>query len=336
MKRRRATRQSENNERPATDVAGLFVSFMRALCYGYVMDKAVFIRVTVEVVEEARLALLDFLTELSPAGIIEESQWEGARGPACVYLPRDGAQEKIGLLQRYLDSLRELWGDGAVVSLDVAEVTDPGWATEYQRFFTTQWVTSRIVVVPPWEDRPEDGDLIVITILPGPAFGTGTHETTRLCLSAMEEICRREPVRGMLDVGCGSAILSIAGALLGIGRVRGVESDGEAVASARENVARNALGDRVTIVHDTFRRAEGLFDLVVANLTAREIDPVIGPLFESVAPGGCLILSGILDDEEEKMKDIIGRYRGAGCPEPSVTRQGEWLCFVIGGATGCP
>jgi ribosomal protein L11 methyltransferase len=299
------------------------------------MDEAVFIRVTVEVIEQARLALLDFLAELSPSGVIEESEWEGVRGPACVYLPRDGAQEKIGSLRRYLDSLRELWGGDAVISCEVAEIADPGWATEYQRFFTAQRVTPRIVVVPPWEERPNDRDLIVITILPGPAFGTGTHETTRLCLSAMEGVCAGRRIGTMLDVGCGSAILSIAGALLGIERVRGVESDAQAVVSARENVARNALTDRVTIVCETFSRAAGAFDLVVANLTAREIEPVIEPLSGSVAAGGSLILSGILDTEEEKMKAIIHRNippGPSGFREPSITRLGEWLCIVIDGA----
>jgi ribosomal protein L11 methyltransferase len=292
------------------------------------MDEAVFMRVTVEVIDEARLALLDFLAELSPSGVIEESEWEGVRGAACVYLPRDGAPDKIDSLRRYLDSLRELWGDGAVISCEIAEVTDPGWATEYQRFFTAQRVTSRIMVVPPWEERPSDEDLIVISILPGPAFGTGTHETTRLCLSAMEAICEGGPVGTMLDVGCGSAILSIAGALLGIGRVRGMESDAQAVVSAIENVARNELGDRVAIAHETFTRAEGPYDLVVANLTAREIEPVIGALIGSVAPGGSLILSGLLDTEEEAMKAIIGRHGTPGLGEPSITRRGEWLCFV--------
>ena len=293
------------------------------------MDETVFVRVTVEVIEEARLALTDFLAELSPSGVVEESEWEGVRGPACVYLSPDGAQEKLSRLYRYLDSLRELWGSGAVLTCEVAEVTDPGWATEYQRFFTAQRVTDRIVVVPPWEDRPEGGDLIVIRILPGPAFGTGTHETTRLCLSAMEQVCRPGPIETMLDIGCGSAILSIAGALLGVGRVRGVESDGQAVISARENVDRNGLAGRVTIVHETFTRASGTFDLVVANLTAREIEPMIGPLFESVGRGGWLILSGILDTEEDKMKDSIGRHRPSRFSEPSVRRMGEWLCFVM-------
>lgn len=298
------------------------------------MDERLYVRVTVEVIEEARLALLDFLGELSPSGVIEESEWEGVRGPACVYLPSDGAQESVARLYRYLDSLGELWGKGAVISCEVAEVADPGWATEYRRFFTTQRITRRIAVVPAWEDPPADDGLIVIRIVPGPAFGTGTHETTRLCLSAMEEVCGSRPVGTMLDVGCGSAILSIAGALLGIGRVRGVESDGQAVESARENVARNALADRVAIVHETFTGAGGLYDLVVANLTTREIETVVGALFGSVAPGGRLILSGILDTEEEKMRVIIRPYIRAGFRESPAARMGEWLCFVVDGAGG--
>ncbi len=293
------------------------------------MKEALFVRVTVEVIDEARLALLDFLAEISPAGIVEESQWEGVRAPACVYLPRDGSREKIERLSRYLDSLRELWGNDAVLSYEAVNVADPGWTTEYQRYFTAQRITSRITVAPPWEAYvPQTGE-ILITILPGPAFGTGTHETTRLCLTAMEEICGRRRIVDMLDVGCGSAILSIAGALLGIDRVTGVESDPEAVLSARENVFRNALGDRVTIREETFTLAAGTFDLVVANLTAIEIEPVIDSLLGSVAGGGCLILSGILDTEQVKMKAIIDGHCPPGCPDALVSRRGEWLCFVV-------
>jgi ribosomal protein L11 methyltransferase len=293
------------------------------------MKESVFIQVTVEVVEEARLALLDFLTGLSPAGIVEESEWEGVRGPACVYLHREGSKEKLRLLERYLDSLRELWGGDAVVSYAAVEVVDPGWATEYRRFFTTQRVTPRIIVVPPWETYSGRGDEIVIAIEPGPAFGTGTHETTRLCLSALENICTAGKVGGMLDVGCGSAILSIAGALLGVDRALGIESDPQAVLSARENVARNGLTDRVTIRGEVFERSVGTFDLVVANLTTREIEPIIGPLIESVLPGGKLVLSGILDTEEKTMVRTIGARIGPDRPAPAVTRLGEWICLVV-------
>jgi ribosomal protein L11 methyltransferase len=294
------------------------------------MKEAVFLQVKVEVIQEARLAVLDFLAELSPAGIVEESEWEGMRGPACVYLGREGSKEKLGLLERYLDSLRELWGDGAVLSYEVSELADPGWATEYRHFFKAQRVSSRITVSPPWEKYTAHKGEIVISIVPGPAFGTGTHETTRLCLSAIEEICADRQIRSMLDVGCGSAILSIAGALLGVDSVRGIESDPDAVSSARENVQRNGLEDRVTIHQETFVRSTGAFDLVVANLTTREIQPIIVSLLESVAPGGTLILSGILDVEEEKMWGILRGHVPSDWSGLSIRRLGEWLCIVVG------
>ncbi len=293
------------------------------------MKERVFVQVRVQVIPEARIALADFLTELSPAGIVEESEWEGTHGPACVYLRREGSEEKLGLLDRYLDSLRELWGDGAVLSYEVSELADPGWATEYRHFFTTQRVSSRITVSPPWERYTGHGDEIVISIVPGPAFGTGTHESTRLCLRAMEEICAERHVHSMLDVGCGSAILSIAGALLGVDRVLGVESDPDAAESARENVAGNGLEDRITIESRTFTRSAGSYDLVAANLTTREIEPIIASLVESVAPGGKLVLSGILDEEEEKMRGMLGGYIPSDSPGPSIRRLGEWLCFVV-------
>ncbi len=294
------------------------------------MDGAALIEITIDVIEEAKGALVDFLADISPAGVVEGWEWEGEKGPVVVYLPYGGADAKLHAIQRYLKSLVELWGEGAVLRYEVHDLVGAQWRTEYQRFFRAQRITDRITVAPPWEEYGGSEDEIVIRILPGPAFGTGSHETTRLCLTAIEETCATGRVTSLLDVGCGSGILAIAGALLGIAYVVGVESDVDAVKSARENVARNHLEDRVTVREGLFDCPVGTFDLVVANLTTTEIEGVIVPLLGSRSAGGSLVLSGILDTEEDRMREIIHEHVPIGPHEISVRRRGEWLCFVIG------
>jgi ribosomal protein L11 methyltransferase len=288
------------------------------------------IEVTTEVIEEARLALLDFLIDLSPAGIVEGWEWEDKKGPAVVYLERDGSAETLRAIERYLQSLTELWGGGAVLRYEVRDIACVDWRTAHQRYFTAQRITDRITVAPPWEAYDDAGPgEIVVRILPGPAFGTGAHETTRLCLEALDAITRKGPIASLLDVGCGSGILAVAGVMLGIGRAVGVESDPDAVRSAVDNVERNGVAGRVEVFCRTFAEPIGTFDVVCANLTASEITGLIVPLSRSLAPQGTLILSGILVEERQRMAGIIGAHFAAGAREISVRQKGEWVSFEV-------
>ena len=128
-------------------------------------------------------------------------------------------------------------------------VDDADWKDKWKEYFKPVRITDRLVVKPTWEEyEPNDGEK-VIQIDPGMAFGTGTHETTSLCLKLMEKYLGDEPQdKDVLDVGCGSGILSIAAALLGCRSVTGVEIDEDAVRVAEENVELNGIGDRVEIL----------------------------------------------------------------------------------------
>lgn len=300
------------------------------------MKERALIAVTVKVVEDAADALYDFLHTLSPGGVVEESRGEGGdwlKDCASVYLETEEAEGKLKMLEGYLTALKDIWGKGAVLLYDVREAEDD-WRDKYQRYFSTKRVTDRIVVSPPWEDyRGGEGD-IVIEILPGAAFGTGTHETTRLSLIDMERVSSETRVGSILDVGTGSGILAVAGALLGARRVLGIESDGEAVRSAVENVMRNGVRDAVEIVHGSFGdegeiEPEGLherFDLVVANITGEVIRRVAPQLSAFAKRNGHLVLSGFLRGEED---EIVKAFGGRERLSVSKEDMGEWGSIVM-------
>ncbi len=282
--------------------------------YTVLMKENALIAVSVKVIDKARHALNDFLLNLSPEGVVEESvgetkEWQGECA-SSIYLEMDGAENKLKQVEEYLSALTDIWGKGTVLSYEVSKIGDD-WKEKYQHYFKTKRVTDKIVVSPPWEDYQKREGEIVIRILPGVAFGTGTHETTLLSLAAIEEIflTGNKSVSSILDVGCGSGILAIAGALLGAKRVLGVESDKDAVNSAMDNVIRNDVQDIVEVRHESFGPNGGMnpntfserFDIVVSNLSGQEIKRVATYLSAFTAPFGHLILSGFLAGEKDEV-----------------------------------
>lgn len=300
------------------------------------MKDSTLIAVSVKVVENAREALNDFLLTLSPGGIVEESKGKGEEWlgeSASIYLEKGEAEEKLKRLEEYLSELTSIWGEKAVLRYEVEEIGD-GWKYEYQRFFETRRVTDRIVVSPPWEDYLAREGEIVIKILPGAAFGTGTHETTRLSLIAMERVFSTAKIDSVLDVGTGSGILAVAGALLGAGRVLAVDSDEEAVNSAVDNVIRNGVQDIVQIRHETFGDKAGIetdvlgerFDLVVANITGETIRRLAAFLLALTNPGGYLVLSGFLKGEADEILNIFRDEKRFSTTKDSLK---EWSAVTV-------
>lgn len=203
-------------------------------------------------------------------------------------------------------------------------VDDEDWKDKWKENFKPSRITGRIVVKPTWEDydpRPED---LVIEIDPGMAFGTGTHETTRLCMNLIEKYAG--PGDSLLDVGCGSGILSIGGALLGAGRVLGMEIDPDAVSVARENVKLNGVSDRVEIrAGDLTEGVEEEFDLAAANLMADLVIRLAADCGRHLREEGVFISSGILIEK----KDIVEQaLREAGFTILEIPEDGEWCAIA--------
>jgi ribosomal protein L11 methyltransferase len=210
----------------------------------------------------------------------------------------------------------------------VCFVEGDDWREAYKAYFKPTRIGARLVVRPPWEPYLARDSDAVLTLDPGMAFGTGTHETTRLVLSALEDHVRA----GMevLDVGCGSGILAIAALLLGAGRALAIDVDPEAVRVAAQNCAINGVADRCRV-----ERASGdatgdpmahgrRYPLVLANIETRVLVPAASALIACVEPAGVLILSGILGSERDR---VLAAY--APLQTLAVRELGEWVAIVL-------
>lgn len=202
---------------------------------------------------------------------------------------------------------------------------DEDWSVRWKEGLAPRAVGPRITVTQPWNPVEEQGDQIVIVIDPATAFGTGEHATTRGALRLLQaELTGGERV---LDVGAGSGILSIAAARLGAAEVLGAEYDEDAMDTARENVARNGVADRVELTHarvdaEYLAAARGSgFDLLVANVLSGILVPLLQGLAQAVRPGGKVILGGILDTEAAGVTESAA---AAGLALVRFDREGEW------------
>jgi len=250
-------------------------------------------------------------------------RWEDetASGPVVVraYLPRDETlEERRAGVERALRCLNLIRPVPQPAWRDVAQAD---WAEAWKAAFKPVRMGHNILVCPSWiEAEPQPGD-IVLTLDPGLAFGTGLHPTTQLCAAALEE--RIQPGMRALDVGTGSGILSILAVKLGAASALGVDIDAEAVRAARENVARNGVADRVAIALGSWEQAEGVYDVVVANILAGVIRRL---LREGLGKTGrAFIFSGILDTQAEEVKAALGE---AGLRLVDQKQRADWICLV--------
>jgi ribosomal protein L11 methyltransferase len=211
----------------------------------------------------------------------------------------------------------------AVREMTVRDVADQDWLGEWKKSWQPVEVGKRFIIAPPWAEILEDHNRIVIRIEPGMAFGTGTHETTRLCLVAIEKYFAGG---SFLDVGTGTGILAIAAAkMFPNAHVEAYDTDADAIAIASENARLNGVAEKITFRVGTVEETTASADLVCANLTT----DVIGAMLPSLISVTCgqLVLSGILDTQLEALQ---ARMLECGMSEPCETMQdGEWIALVI-------
>jgi ribosomal protein L11 methyltransferase len=209
-----------------------------------------------------------------------------------------------------------------VRDMQVREVENRDWLEEWKKNWQPVEVF-RFLIAPPWSEIEYIHDRIVIRIEPGMAFGTGTHETTRLCLSAIEKYFGGG---SFLDVGTGTGILAIAAAkLFSSARIEACDTDAEAIEIARENAAANNVLERIEFRVGSVDQSTASFDLVCANLTADLILALLPELLNVTC--GRLILSGILNEQSEA---IATRLREHGISSDwEIMQDGDWACFVV-------
>jgi ribosomal protein L11 methyltransferase len=254
-------------------------------------------------------------------------------GPAAIH--ETGPDEEPRWLVYFADAPgRDRAGDALRCAFDArglrvarTDVPDEDWAARSQAALRAVRV-GRVVVAPPWDvpTRPERGDVLVV-VRPSMGFGTGHHETTRLCLGLLQEVgCDG---RRVLDVGTGSGVLALAAAALGAREVVGLDVDPDAVENARENLALNrALADAATVAFETVdlrAAAPAPADVVLANLTGALLAASAGALLACTRPGGRLLVSGLLAHEA----DAVLRAFAGEATLIAERAEGDWRAAVL-------
>ncbi len=260
--------------------------------------------------------LAAFLFELGTPGLCEQE------GRLVAYFPADGGlPARLKAAARYAAQL--LGGEPAIAVRPVPAVD---WVEAWKRQVTATEVAPGIVVAPTWEARAGRTGEIVIRLDPGMAFGTGSHASTRLCLAALADLAsRRRPLGTVLDVGTGSGILAVVAAKLGARCVLAVDTDPVAAEVARANVAQNDVATIVRVETGGIERAAGEFDLILANILAAPLIAMAPALTARLAPGGTVVLSGLLAEEAP---DVAAAYEAAGLVESRRLREAEWAAVV--------
>ena len=214
----------------------------------------------------------------------------------------------------------------------VTPLSDNDWAYSWQKYYKPLSIGQRLYVVPEWErDNPVPEGRSPLYLNPGLTFGTGSHASTQLCLEGVE--AHTVPGKSVLDLGCGSGILSIAALCLGASRAVAVDIDPKAVDVAYENAALNGIGkDRYTVLvgdvlsNGALREAlGGGYDVVVANIVADVIIGLAPMLRQVLKPGGLFICSGIIKEREQ---DVVNALTAADYTILETKRKGEWVAML--------
>jgi ribosomal protein L11 methyltransferase len=227
-------------------------------------------------------------------------------------------------MERTLLDFMETWGLEAQPAYSVASIPDEDWLEKWKTDFKPIRVGRSLVVAPTWEEFDRGAWDRIIRLDPGQAFGTGHHETTRLCLEWLEEWAEGQPdpsSKSLLDVGTGSGILAIAGALLGFDRILAVDNDPEAIEVARENLLLNGVSDRIVLQGGTVAEVLSRFDVIVANIQALPLMAMAESLGERMSDSALLVLSGILVEQQEAVQSAFVR---GGLRLCTVRIAGEW------------
>lgn len=209
----------------------------------------------------------------------------------------------------------------------VQEVVGDAWRDEWKKHFEPFAICPGVVVCPPWK-KVEPLGAQVVELEPGRAFGTGLHETTSLVAEVLTSLPLKDAT--VLDVGCGSGVLALVALRLGAARAVAIDVDPDAVAVTRENAARNGLTGRLDASETPVADVGGAFPVVLANIESRTLVELAQALRARVAPGGRLVLSGILasDVAPAQVGDVLRAF--AGMREIDTRRKGEWIALTMG------
>ena len=251
--------------------------------------------------------------------LIEQDLLDKRRDEVAVHLyvaPDENAAEIADLLRDRLARAEVPY------RLDSAGVREEDWQNSWKQYYHAMDIGRRLAIVPSWERY--DTDRTVITLDPGMAFGTGTHETTALCLEVLDEVIAGG--ERVLDIGTGSGILAIAALKLGAAEAEGVDIDPMCVRTAGENAALNGVDGRLRVlVGDLSEKASGVYDVICANIVANAIKSLAPHVPPLLAKDGVFLASGIIDTRRD---EVIEALEAQGLRVDSVREKNGWVCLV--------
>lgn len=239
------------------------------------------------------------------------------------FAEEDNIEDVLEYVNERLTELKEMGLDLGEAKVEHEKMHEEDWANTWKQYYKPTKVGEKIVVKPIWEEyEAKDGELVV-DLDPGMAFGTGTHETTRMCIQSLEKYVKEDST--VFDVGCGSGILAIAAAKLGAKLAVGVDLDPVAVESSIENVGYNKLKN-IEILHGNLVEViDGKADIVVANILAEIICILTDDVKRVLKDGGVFITSGIIHDRVDM---VCEKLEATGFEVMEKNRDGEWNCIV--------
>lgn len=259
--------------------------------------------------------------EIARIDLIDEDLLAKDRSKGIVHVyvsPEENPAEAVSFLKERYDA------EGINCEIDEVLCKNADWENNWKKYFKPMPVGERLLIRPIWEDEYEAGDRAVLHLEPGLAFGSGTHDTTRLCLETLEKYAY--PGKTVLDVGCGSGILSVASLLLGADSAVGVDIDALAVKTAKENGITNGFDEpQFTVLKgSTTDKVTGKFDIVAANIVADIIIGLCKNVKDFMNPDAIFITSGIIVPREE---DVLAAFAENGLEVIARHESGGWLCF---------
>jgi ribosomal protein L11 methyltransferase len=278
-------------------------------------------------------AVADLLARYAPGGVAIESKREAEEAAkpekqvvVCAYLPAD---EQLEARQAEVEA--GLWHLGMIRPLPTPVYRtfgDADWAEAWREHYRPIRIGRRLLVLPAWLPSPDES-LLAIVLDPGMAFGTGIHPSTQLCLAALEDFLRTGDE--VIDLGCGSGILSIAAVRLGARCVRALDTDPLAVRVTVENADRNGCGGQIAAstgsLDDLLEADAPSADLLVANILAPVLDEMARQgLSRAVRPGGIVILAGVLAEQAEPLEATCLEH---GFDRIDVRQSGDWHTLVL-------
>ncbi|MCP2240584.1 50S ribosomal protein L11 methyltransferase [Thermoanaerobacterium thermosaccharolyticum] len=298
------------------------------------------VKVTTSV--EAEEAITNIMHEIGAGGVVIEdpndlkmlndSEWDYVDPDMIVntdkvvisaYFPlMPNTIDKVSIIKDRIMGLKEYNLDIGDFTFETSEVDDDDWANSWKKYYKPFKIGKRVVIKPSWEDyKPEENE-IVVELDPGMAFGTGSHETTKMCIEFLEDYVK--PNNVVFDVGCGTGILSIVSSKLGAKKVYAVDLDDVAIKVASLNVKLNNLDNIEVLKSDLLHELTGKADLIVANIIADIIIKATYDIHEKLNENGIFISSGIIKDRKDDVLDAISKYFDI----IDIKEDGEWIAIL--------